>query len=228
MNRCDVCNVRIAPGAHRCPLCHKELTDAAGSSAETVFPAFYTMRKKPSWIPGFVSGLAVAAILVCVLINILTWNGIVWSAIAGFGILYLWLGGLITFQKSIHLAIKLMTHAVFLSAYLLIINLFASDHITVSDITWAVSYGMPAVLIAFILTITVMLRGTRHNRGEYLLAQLSLCIIGFIPLIWVFIDITEPLYPSFFAAGFSYFTIVELMVVENRNIKSELKKRFHL
>lgn len=228
MQYCTDCKISISSKTDRCPLCHKELPYAEQEGAAEAYPGFEPLKAKNRKLAKTISTIACSLIAFSVLANMLTWNGSVWCVPFTACVLYAWGGGLLTFSKRIHLGWKLTAHAIAIPLLLVIFNTFAYNTETIHEITWAVSYGMPFIYICFIITIDSIVVLWRQKLRDYLLYQLTLCMIGFIPLILVLSGVTQPMWPSIIAAGCSYATIIGLILYAKKIIKSEFVKKFHI
>lgn len=172
----------------------------------------------------------VACILIILSVagNILMWKGEVWCVVFSACVLYAWGLGLQTFSKRIHLGWKLTANAIAIPLLLVVINVFASSAETIAKVSWAVSYTMPAIFLGFIIVINFIIIKWRQRRRDYMLYQLSLCVICFVPLILVLSGVAQPIYPSMIAAGCALMTIIWLIVFAQKVIGSELVRKFHL
>ncbi|MFA5481240.1 MAG: DUF6320 domain-containing protein [Bacilli bacterium] len=242
MDYCPECQVNITSRGGRCPLCQGPLIHSDGTEAKTSFPSYGKFRdRRRRWAIG-ISIATPALIGICVLINLLTWNGFLWSLIVGVGALYAWLVGLYTFRRTDHIGQKLMLHAIGISMLLVVINFVtASPSITSSLFLenfsemakWSLNYAMPSTLIAFILAINIAMLSQRHRLRDYLIAQFSLCVIGFIPFVLIIIDICginilDSLFMSIAASSFSLLTLVVLLVFARSLVAKEFGRRFHI
>ena len=229
MQYCTDCKIHISTRTNQCPLCHKSLPDTLDYDVTQTYPDFIPLNKKKSRFVKVVSLTASVLILSSVLVNWLNWRGKLWCVIFSAHVLYIWLLGLLTFKKSVHSGLKLMTHAIAMTLLLVIINMFPYNTETISRVSWAVSYTMPVIIIFFIITIDVIIiLKKKQNLRNYLLYQFSLCIIGFIPLILVLCGVAQPIYPGIIAAVCSYLTIIGLFIFEKKIVISEFKRKFHI
>lgn len=228
MQYCEACRVRISTQTDTCPLCHAPLPAREGLLLEQTYPDFAPLKRRSRLLALWFSLACLFSIAVCALINLLTWNGSLWSALVAAPVLYVWLCGLITFRKRAHLGLKLMAHAIGIALLLVAINTFSDSRRVVSHASWAVAYTMPFVFIGFILSINVLIARRLQTLRDYVLYQISLCVIGFIPLLLVLLDVAQPVYPSIIAAACSALTIGGLFLFGRRNVISELNKKFHI
>jgi hypothetical protein len=227
MQYCGDCKIRISSKTDRCPLCHNTLPHTnQGGTAD--YPAFEPIKTGNRKLVKRISIIVCALIVLSVLANWLTWNGSLWCVLSSACVLYAWGAGLLTFSKRIHLGWKLTAHAIALPLLLIVFNTFAYNTETIHEITWAISYGMPMIFICFIIAINIIMIRWRQKLRDYLLYQLTLCVVGFVPIILVLSGITQPMWPSIIAAVGSYCTIAGLVIYAKKIIKSEFVKKFHI
>lgn len=228
MQYCEDCKVFISTKTDACPLCHAPLPERENAELVQTYPDFAPLKRKSRLLALLYSAACFFVIAVCVLINLLTWQGHLWSALVAAPVLYVWLTGLFTFRKRVHLGLKLMAHAVGIVLLLVAINGFSGSARIMSHVSWAVAYTMPFIFIGFILAINVLIARKRHTLKDYLLYQLSLCVIGFIPLLLALLNVAQPVYPSILAAVCSALTIGGLFLFGRKKAVSELNKKFHI
>ncbi|MDY0344998.1 MAG: DUF6320 domain-containing protein [Bacilli bacterium] len=242
MDFCPDCKVNIVSKGEKCPLCHGPVEHGDEPASKKPFPSyikFINLRKR--WARG-ISIAAPVAIGVCVLINLLTWNGFLWSLIVGVAILYAWLVGLYTVRRTDHLGQKLLLHAIGLSALLIVINFVTASPSMTSSLflenfseiaKWSLDYAMPATLMLFILAINIAMLSQRHRLHDYVIAQFSLSFIGFIPFVLILIDIFGPdilgsLFMSIAASSFSFLTLLFFVIFAPKLVAKEFGRRFHI
>ncbi len=227
MSYCSDCKVSISADTAKCPLCQKELAGPVCQVAVD-YPAFEPVKQRKKMLIKAASYLAMTIITAAVAVNIMTWHEDAWSVVFCACVLYVWGLGMLTFNKRIHPGWKLTAHAIAIPLLLVVINVFASSAATISRVSWAVSYTMPAIFICFIIAINYIIIRWRQKRRDYLLYQLSLCVIGFIPFILVISGVAQPVFPSIAAAGCSFITLVWLILYQKKVIGSEFAKKFHI
>lgn len=242
MDYCPECKVKIVSKGDKCPLCHGDVQHEQPLSAKIPFPS-YVKYKNLRRIWAFALSLAAPVVIgICVLINVLTWNGFAWSMIVGVATLYAWLVGLYTFRRTDHLGQKLMLHAIGISALLVVINFVTASPSMISSqfwenfssiAKWSLDYAMPSTLIAFILAINIAMLSQRHRLRDYLIAQFSLCVLGFIPFVMIMIDLTafdvlDSWFMSIAASSFSLLTLLVLVIFARNLVAKEFGRRFHI
>ena len=242
MDYCPECKVYVASKGDKCPLCQGSLKIDKERSNKQSFPSYIKFKnQRKKWAAG-ISISAPIIIAICVLMNILTWNGFLWSLIVAVAVLYAWLVGLYTVRKTDHIGQKLMLHGIGISALLVVIN-FVTASPTMTDsqflenfseiAKWSLDYAMPSTLIAFILGINIAILSQRHRLRDYVIAQFSLCVIGLIPFALIMIDvfafdILGSLFMSIAASSFSLFTLLIFVIFASKLIAKEFGRRFHI
>jgi len=228
MQYCPNCKVSISTQTDKCPLCHTPLPKTDDKDLKQTYPAYELIRnKRHRWAKGISIGASVV-IALSILFNLLFWNGHLWCVPVTATILYVWLVGLLTFKRSVFLGLKLLAHAIFLPALLLVFNAFTDNVEIVADITWGISYAMPAIFLLFIFMVDILMIYKKHTVQEYLLAQLSLCVIGFVPLILVLVGLAEPIYMSVAVAIVAGVTVLGLILLARKLIAKEFARKFYM
>jgi NRPS condensation-like uncharacterized protein len=163
---------------------------------------------------------AVAAFLG--IINYATYSGSMWSLIAIGLIAYVTMTVEYSIMRHANLASKIVDQT--LAAGLLLI---AVDYATVYN-GWSVNYGIPSTILFADLAVVFLIIVNRLNWQSYFMYQLAITIFSFIPIIlWAVGLITRP----WLALGTVVITVLILIitiVLGDRSVKTELKRRFHL
>ncbi len=226
MARCERCNVSIGMHATRCPLCGEPVSGAEFLPA--AYPPPPPEPPKQSWLYRWFALGVFVSIGIAALINLLSPGGGFWFIPFAGTMIYVWALGVMTFNKRLHRGVKLTTHAVALTGLVILYNLFANGERTAHRVSWAISYVMPFILIAFSLYISVQMLCHKQDLRGYMLYQIALCVIGFIPLLLVLLGVASPIWPSIVAASVAYLTLLLLVIFARHVISSEFIKAFHL
>lgn len=225
MQVCNNCKIKITSKTDRCPLCHKKIKTSKNKEA---FPKFESKINRYNEAKKIISTVSIIVIVTSVLLNIFVIRENYWSVALSACVLYFWGLGLLTFNRKVHLGLKLMSHAITIPLVLIVMNMFATSTKVINNITWALSYTTPFIILCFIFVINFIMIQRRQILKDFLLYQLALCIMGFIPLIILSFGVAKPLYPSIITAICSYTTIIYLTAISWKRIKEEIKKKFHL
>lgn len=226
MQACNKCKIRIITKTNKCPLCGRKI--AIDNDAVETYPRYRKLKDKYRKVASIISIIAPTLIIISVVLNLLAFKNNYWSVLFSVCVIYFWLLGLLTFNRKTHLGLKLLAHAVTIPLVLIMMNIFATTSRAVNDITWAISYATPLIILSFMITISFMMIRRKQRFKDYLLYLFALCLMGFIPLGILLFGVAKPLYPSVITALYSYMTIIYLVIFSKRQIKEELDKRFHL
>ncbi len=238
MKHCADCRIYAADDEKDCPLCRGVLEDAgsegdflphdSGAASDTSRPPFEPEKRRDRRLAAAFSKTAVLLMITSAVINAMIPGEVRWSVIFSAAVLYIWLLGMLTLRRTIHPGLKLTAHAVAIPLLLIAVNAFASGEGPFRNVTWAVSWAAPVILIGFILTIDILIFRRRQNLRNYLLYQLSLCVIGFVPLILVLCGAAKPAEPGIAAAACSFLSILALILSAPRIVIAELGRKFHI
>lgn len=229
MRYCEKCKVHVSTKTDTCPLCKTAFQSAdEGEEGAETYPPYAPIESKPHTATKLFSLTVLLSIVGCIVYNLLTDLTHLWCITASACILYGWLASQFTFMTKVNFGLKLLAHAVALPCLLAVINIFSGGEQTITNISWAMSYVIPFLLIAFTLAITILVAATKMKWRDYTLCQLSICILGFIPMIFPLLDVVQPLWPSIVSAGYSFATLLVTFLFMDRRTKNELIKRFHL
>ena len=222
MKYCNACNVYVLGSNQYCPLCFSELSGTDAEDIRESYPKMKEIPKKYNFMLRFFLFLSIATGLVCLLINLLNWSGMLWSLIVATGILLLWetIGFMILSKKNIGWKLFAQMLAVLIV------------FITIDAVTgwraWSIGYFAPFVFIASSCTMTIILYIKRTQWREYMLFQFIIAINGFIPVVLYWCGLTNVLWPSAAGALYSLLSLLGMMIFFDKQFKNEMKKRFHI
>lgn len=225
MKRCPKCKVFVNTERKTCPLCFAFLQDGDGPDEKlTPYPKYKSKIFKYNLFFRSLVFFSIIGIFVSVVVNVLTYrdNPNPWSIIVISGLLYFWILLRSTVRREGNIPRQLMVQSLTLSLLLYIIDLLSGN------IGWSLNYVIPFLSMSSLLSIISILLGNTLKFNDYVSALFAAAILGFIPFIlWLF-QVVEELWPSLAAASLSFSTIIGMFIFAGRNIKEELKKRFHI
>ena len=221
MKYCNKCNVTVLGNKRHCPLCSSILSNSEETDNYEGYPDIKENSGKYNLLLRLFLFLSIAGSLICLLINLLYWSGILWSLIVATGMLLLWetVGLLILSKKNIGL--KLIAQML-----VVIIVLITIDCVTGWN-AWSIGLFAPFVIIASTCVMTVVLYINRAKWREYMLYQFVISINGFIPVILFRCGLIKIIWPGAIGALYSLLTLVGMLIFANKQFKNELNKRFH-
>lgn len=158
----------------------------------------------------------------CILINILTFSGIFWSAYVAGTILYIWITvGYPIFAK------RKLGQIIVLNTIVTAIYVYSLELATKTK-GWGLTYVTPFLFIASTLFITFVILLKRLKWREYAVYQTILVIMGFLPVLFCVFGLVTAIWPSVFSAFYSFITVTGMFIFGDKKYKDELIKRFHL
>jgi hypothetical protein len=222
MKYCRKCALSIRTKYDFCPLCASQLTEDASLDApeEDIYPGYdgeikYNLTLR---ILVFISFVGASS---CLLINLLTYQGILWSLLVAGGIGFFWAALIypIVVRKNIghHIAVDAVCACVF----------FVVAQFVVGAKGWSLDYVVPFLFIAATTIISLVILIKRMKWREYALYQFITIILGVLPVISVVAHLVTTTWPSIVSAFYSGVTLLGMFIFADKKYKNELIKRFH-
>ncbi len=222
MKQCNQCGVNIRGNINACPLCHAPLTGGDQDAHESIYPEFSLNVHKYNVISRTFLALSVAFGVISIAINIFTYKSVLWSAILVAAILYTWVVIVRSVMHGINIASKILEVTIFGSVLAVVID------VALGYSGWSVNYAVPELIIVSNVGILVLMAFNRMNWHDYVMYQISLMLLAFIPLILYFCGIIVEPAATIIAAVLSVAAFVSTILLGDKSVKSELKRRFHL
>lgn len=238
MKYCGKCNVMVNTDSQKCPLCsmvlsdgklqnsdennfESTLPDACDDGAKYPKPEINTVDKYNFVLRVFLF-ISVVIGSTSLLINILTYTGVLWSLYVIGTLLYLW----ITVAYPLFVKRKI-GHIIVINAISTSIYLYSLELATRTN-GWGLSYATPFLFIAATLMITLIILIRRLKWREYSTYQTIMVILGFLPVIFCVTGLVTPIWPSALSAFYSFLTLAGMFIFADKKYKNELIRRFHL
>ena len=93
---------------------------------------------------------------------------------------------------------------------------------------WSVDYAIPCVALFEVAAVLLMMLVNRMNWQSYFMYQITITFLSFVPLIFWKIGWTHHPLPTVLAAGVSVAALAATVILGDRSVKRELKRRFHV
>jgi NRPS condensation-like uncharacterized protein len=156
------------------------------------------------------------------MINYATYSGSLWSIIAIGLMAYTALTVEYSVLRHANLASKILLQTV--AAQILLVAL---DH-SAGYNGWSVNYGIPSTILFADLSIVFLILVNRMNWQSYFMYQIAVTVFSFIPLIlWATGLLTRP-FLALFTVTVTVIILAVTIVLGDRSVKTELKRRFHV
>ncbi len=232
MKYCGKCKLKIDTNEPKCPLCSAVLTDSGvlcDRDSEGNKPAtekYPKPEKEAIYRYNFVLRLLVFISVVitstCLLINILTFNGVLWSAYVAGTLLYAWITVAYPVFKKRKIGQIIVINTISTAIYVYSLELATETQ------GWGLTYVTPFLFIASTLLITFIILLKRLKWREYTVYQTIMVIMGFLPVIFCAAGLVTSIWPSVLSAFYSFLTVIGMFIFGDKKYKDELIKRFHL
>jgi hypothetical protein len=231
MKYCKKCAVKVNTCYDYCPLCAAGLTtedgadasvqEAAAAVCDDHFPVQSQQTEYNLTLRAFIF-ISIVGVLTCVLINIMAYQGILWSLLAAAGVAFLWaaVGYPVLARKNIghHIMVDAVCAVVF----------FVVAQFVISSKGWSLDYVVPFLFIGATTIISFVILIRRMSWREYAVYQFVAIILGLLPVVSVISGLVQILWPSIVSAFYSFVTLLGMFIFGDRKYKNELIKRFHL
>lgn len=238
MKYCSKCQVKVSTDLKKCPLCSIVLLDLKTQIFDEHNPecglsdtyeessnypkSEIDVRDRYNLVFRLYLFISIVISSTSLLVNLLTYKGVLWSLYIIGTILYLW----ITVAYPVFVKRKIgqiiVINAISTSIYLYLLELG-----TISK-GWGLSYAIPFLFIAATLMITFIILLRRLKWKEYSTYQTIMVILGFLPVFFCITGLVTPIWPSVLSAFYSLLTLTGMFIFADKKYKDELIKRFHL
>lgn len=183
------------------------------------------IRYDPAGVKRLVNGFYCLLFLAAVLLGIInykTYTGSMWSVIAIGLMAYAALTVKYSIMRSANLGSKILMQTI-AAEVLLVLWDYGSGYKG-----WSVNYGIPSTILFADLAVVFLILVNRMNWQSYFMYQISITVFSFIPLLlWALGLMTRPVF-SLFTVALTVLILVVTIVLGDRSVKTELKRRFHL
>lgn len=220
MKYCRHCKVYIREEHDRCILCQNILEEKSDGLVEDVFPdipPFYESHLALK-IMIFIS---IVALVLSFGINMIFRSNINWPILFMFAVISIWVGLIIIVQKRYHIPKKIVWQVVIIC----ILAVFW-DYKT-GWRGWSIDYVIPIACVSAMVIMYVTAKIMKLSVRDYITYALIDGIFGIIPIIFIFFDLLNVIYPSIISIGFSLISLSAIFIFQGKEIKTEIDKRMH-
>jgi hypothetical protein len=231
MKYCKKCGVSVNTRYDFCPLCAAGLTgeedseiDAAVDEMPAVSDDLYPAGSdtvKYNLTLRILLFITVVGVLTCVLINILAYQGMLWSLLVAAGAVFIWAAAGYPFIAHKNIGYHITVDAVCACIFFIVAQVVTNTK------GWSLDYVVPFLFIAATTIISFVLLIKRMKWREYVVYQFIAIFLGLLPVISVIAGLVDILWPSIVSAFYSFITLLGMFVFADKKYKNELIKRFH-
>lgn len=219
MKRCEQCGVQVNGPGKLCPLCGAPLSGEGGGGA--VYPAVgfgrgYHFAKR------LLLFLSIMAVIVCAVVNLATMPNFWWWAIVATALAYAWAVGSHSLRRGGNGGGRVLVQVVAAAALVLLLDFETGWR------GWSVDFVLPAICGVGIAAILVLILCNLTNWAQYVLYQVVLALLGFVPIALYFFKISRVFWAASIPAVMALASLVALFLFGDRSIKNEFVRRLHL
>ncbi len=225
MKTCNSCHVYVQNKKDFCPLCGTPLEDIQTpdySLPSNSYPDLSRALAKYNFVMRLLLLITLLGSGVSLLVNLLVSPGFLWSLIVIASSAYCWLVVPPLLRRNVNFAAQTVLQV--LGTSLLLVAL---DSI-IGFRGWSVSYVIPGLLMAGILSIGLMAVFNRTYLSQYVLYQVLMGIFGFIPLLLHLLGLPSNLPMVILTGALAMASLLITFIFSDRTVKNEFKRRFHL
>lgn len=220
---CKCCNVYVETHTLVCPLCKKNLID--DNTQEVVnYPSIKKISSIRKLIRRIVLAVCLSAIIICTMINLLTFNGSYWATIVDVGCLAVILMFQFSMRKWVRLGKTLFSGTLCIIILLIAIDMFAYKE-KVSSASWSLNYTMPLILAGSLITSTVFLFFGDLFFSEFYNHAITLSVLNILTLLRI--NKTDVIWPILVSASLGIVVIMMMLFIFKEKLFEQFKRKFH-
>ena len=220
---CKSCNVYVETHTLVCPLCKKNLIE--DNTQEVVnYPSIKKISSIRKLIRRIVLAVCLSAIIICTMINLLTFNGSYWATIVDVGCLAVILMFQFSMRKWVRLGKTLFSGTLCIIILLIAIDMFAYKE-KVSSASWSLNYTMPLILAGSLITSTVFLFFGDLFFSEFYNHAITLSVLNILTLLRI--NKTEVIWPILVSASLGIVVIMMMLFIFKEKLFEQFKRKFH-
>ena len=167
------------------------------------------------------TGISIAIILICILINELVTPGFKWAFLVVIGILYAWITTLYSIQKNVNIASHVLVQTILVLLFLYLIDKIVGYQ------GWSINIGMPIVIGMANITMLILTIVSRRKYFKYSLYQILLSFVSLIVIILLVAKAKYRIISVSITGGIMLLTLVLSIALCGKDLKEKLYGVFH-
>ena len=222
MRKCRNCNVYVDESQSTCPLCGAQLGEKITTPLS--YPTYREKKSVWRFILKTATFLSIAAVMVCVFINIFTYSKIemLWSLYVALGLFLAWGMSINWTSRRRFLPKKLFSTYLHLSFFTVCVDILSGFDM------WSTTYVVPGLSIALVLTYLGIMMGSKRLYKKFFGYMMFSFFSTIIPVIINLLGFSEIRWLSMLPLLIYLLAVVGLFVFSGKRMRSEMKKRFKL
>ncbi|MBE6139409.1 MAG: hypothetical protein E7174_02765 [Firmicutes bacterium] len=220
MKKCYKCNVSINSNISKCPLCKSNIEDNANE--ESVFPIIPNLYMKHKLFYKCLLFISILSSVLCIIINYLVSDKISWACFVVAGIISFWITFVIGVKNRNNFMRLLFAEMILILIASIIWDYFTGWHF------WSITFVLPFLCISYISTLFFLRIFLKNIFKDHIIYIYINCLIGLIPLYFIFKDFLSIKWPSIVCITISILAILALAIFNHKQMKNELERRLHI
>lgn len=220
---CENCKVYVETPTNECPLCKHPLKKS-DIEQNVSYPSIKKISNIKKLIKRIISTILFSAMIICVMINIILFQGNYWSAIVVVGCL----AGLVMMQyamkKWIRLSKTIFAGSVCMVLLLIAIDIFAAND-SINKASWSLDYTMPLIFAVALISSTVFLFFGKLYFSEFCFNTVMLSIINILLLLRITWTMVK--WPLIVSGSLGIVVIMLLLFIFRERFFDQIKRKFH-
>ena len=222
MKRCSECRVEVNETANNCPLCYGKINKIDENVEVNSYPKIELSLKKYRNLFKIFGLISLFICIFSLVVNYITESNVKWSLILTAGIAYWWTTIGFSINSSMSKTYRIIIETILLDLLVIILDL-VQGYTGIS-----INYVIPIITITVNLIVLSIIIINKTKWKKYVMYQLTLLIIGLLPLICIPFGLIYnylPLTISIITTGMMFISTV---VYKRRDLKDEYIRRFHI
>lgn len=231
MNRCENCNIYIYDDTEICPLCHSILADVSEDEKERVIETYGDEAPYPDVTEGikrvnFAMRLLLFIFILtevaAVIVNLLTTPKFLWCllSLVGLAYIFLFLRHWIKHDSGYSAKIGLQ---IFMSMVLMVII-----NVVIGKPYWSLEWCLPGMIILGDVLVFIFMLLYRENWFSYILLLVLMVICSVILWVLFALGFIKSIILLIICSAISGVFLLVVAIFKDREVKRELKRRFHV
>lgn len=218
MKYCEACHVKIATPATFCPLCGTLVLGEG--TAQRAYPIRFSQHSY-YFVLRLLLFCSLLCVAICAAINFLAGHQFWWWLVVATGLLWLWAITTHNLRRGTNAGGRVLMQVVATGVLGILLDAEFGYR------GWSVTYVLPAVCGAGIVAIVLLVLFNLTNWSQYVLYQLALGVLGFVPLALALAGFATRLWPSVAVGLAAFACLLMLALFGDSSVKNELVRRLH-
>lgn len=221
MRYCNHCEVKIVQDREKCILCGNFVAVVSDEEVEEIFPEIPPTFESNLLIK-IMLFISISTIVASFVIDTIFPSFINWPLLMVFGLISIWLGLFVIFQKRYNIHKKIIWQVVIIS----LLSLFWDWNTGWQG--WSITYIMPTIFISAMVLMYVTGKIMKLSVRSYIIYALIDGFLGIVPALFILFGWVRIIYPSVISVGVSIIFLSAIFIFKGTEIKEELNKKMHI